>query len=64
MCFTLYFCVWFTRYTPLHRTFAIYELDEGHVGRFSFSTTDGLLQVSFFGYVPYNVIIGYPGVLS
>ena len=33
------------KYTPVFLSLAIHELDEGHVGRFSFHSKDGFLQV-------------------
>ncbi|KAK6176827.1 hypothetical protein SNE40_015054 [Patella caerulea] len=33
------------RYVPSHLYLAIHELDEGHVGRFSFRSRDGFLQI-------------------
>ncbi|XP_070191909.1 uncharacterized protein [Littorina saxatilis] len=33
------------KYSPTHRSLAIHELDESHVGRFSFRTREGVLQV-------------------
>ncbi|KAL8592207.1 hypothetical protein ACOMHN_030882 [Nucella lapillus] len=33
------------KYTPSHRNLAIHELDESHVGRFSYRTREGVMQV-------------------
>jgi len=35
----------FCRYTPAYTPLAIQELDEKHLGTFSFRTREGLLQV-------------------
>ena len=35
----------FVRYTPAYTPLAIQELDEKHLGTFSFRTREGLLQV-------------------
>lgn len=37
-----------TRYTPGFLYMAIHELDEAHLGRFSFRSRDGVLEVCDF----------------